>query len=408
MKNPVWLAELHRQWLSARGRSLGTKSRAFSRDWNKLLDAAGVVKAEDVGTAAREALKLENEGRLILERHRYRTHNIESVRIPLDSECWLRELFQTAKPEDVLDASLACIRAAAARQHSLHEERWTEWCGTIEAAFSEGRNIRPFQWRSPESVKEVMDLTFALTNRIWAGGLIREVSYQVGTDTKWLEPRKRIAERALSSFFGRETPLEAIGIELSESRVQVAGILHLYFDDGRSERISELKACYHLGVDLDCATGLSTPAKRVLMVENSKTTLRRLASLNDHGETLMVACSFPTRGIRRLLELLPPELPLYHFGDTDPVGFDILSKIRGAAGRPVIPFFMHRRVRPVPMPLTRYDASVLPRLLLDPLLEDVRPMLMEILQSGDKGDFEQETLGVPDRAEWPFYGGFPL
>ena len=63
----IWLAEFHRRWHAARGQRLVGASRAFSADWVKLLEAAGITRAEDQATAAQEA---ETCGQLVLKRHR--------------------------------------------------------------------------------------------------------------------------------------------------------------------------------------------------------------------------------------------------------------------------------------------------------------------------------------------------
>ncbi|BCU77048.1 Wadjet anti-phage system protein JetD domain-containing protein [Luteolibacter sp. LG18] len=388
-----WLIELHRQWLAARGKRLGGRARPFARDWNKLLEDADVRRGEDVATAEREAAALVKAGRLALKY--YRSRFIERVIVPLNSEGWLRGLFSTASPGDLLANSLAHVARAAELDHP-DRNAWAKWCASIAAAFTEGKSPRPFRWRSPESVEEILCLAHGLTSREWsAGTLIREASVAMGFDSKVIERRQHVAEAAVSSFFGQPMALTELGIIASENRVQLAGPLCLHFADGTSQPIDAIRGTYHLDEDLARAERITTPATRFLTVENSKTTLRRLAARNAEGGELMAACAFPTRGLRRVLELLPPELPLFHFGDTDPAGFHILAKLRSIAPREVTPWKMHRRLKAEPVPLTDYDRRLLPRLLEDPWLEDVRPVLREMLESGDKGDFEQETL---DRA----------
>lgn len=405
MKNlPIWLEELHRQWQVARGNDLATRSRPFSRDWTKLLDDAGIRRAEDIKTAERELLFFEKQKRLLLKRHQYRSYHIKRIILPLVAEPWLRGLFHSVPAKCLLENSLVHLRQAAEWQHGSQEERWQEWCSLIEDAFTQGKNYRPFFWRSPESVRDILKLIYELTSRNWKEGtLIREASVEICSDSKKLENKLRVVESALTSFYDQETSIESLGIIGSESRVQFAGKITIHFEDGSSESITKLQASYHLTSDLDRATHITTPAKRLLTVENSKTTLRRLASLNQQGDTLLVACSFPTRGIKRLLELLPKELSLFHFGDTDPAGFHILSKLRSIAPSPVTPFLMHRRIRESRIELKSYDKSLLSGLLEDPLLEDIRTILREIKLSADKGDFEQESLGIPELQGWPFY-----
>jgi hypothetical protein len=400
----LWLAEFHRQWLAARGRHSSPRSRSFVRDWVKLLDDAGIKRAEDVDTAEREVGLFEKSGRFVLKRHRYRNYIIERIVLPLESEKWLHDLFGSISGGELLETSLRHVEDAALWKHPVDPLRWSEWCSEVARSFAAGRRIRPFNWRSPSCVREILTLAHGLTSRRWEEGrLIREASSELKLGSKLLEERRRVAEAVLSSFFGKPTALESLGIVERENSVQFAGRLMLHFTDGSFETIEKLRATYHLTSDLDRAVRIETTADRVLLVENSKTTLRRLAELNESGDTLLVACSFPTGGIKRLLDLLPQGLPLYHFGDTDPAGFHILSKVRLAAKRPVIPFLMHKRESGVVVPLTGHDRKILPSLLADPLLEDVREILLAIQESEDKGDFEQEGIGVPTVRKWPFY-----
>ena len=103
-----------------------------------------------------------------------------------------------------------------------------------------------------------------------------------------------------------------------------------------------------------------------------------------------------------LLAALPANLPHYHFGDTDPSGWHILLKLREASPRPVLPLHMRWRAAPAPSLLTAHDLALLPRLIEHPLLQDCRAELEMMLKQGDRGDFEQESLGMP-RENWPFY-----
>lgn len=406
--HPAWLVELHRQWYAARGKQLGTKSRPFARPWPKLLDDAQVTSAEDVATAEREATKLESEGKIALKRHRYRRHLVEGISLPLESEEWLRDLFGSPVPEDLRGQCMLVISGFAAKEHPLNQDLWVTWLARIREAFEAGTNMRPFFWNRPALVRELLDLTFRITEHSWDDNtLVREASVRLKLDSKWLE-RGRSLESCLASLFGRPTTLEMLGIVRSQPRVEVAGDLTLLFGDGRSPLVlDKLQGSYHLTSDLLAVTSATTPAKRVLTIENTKTTLPRIASLNRDKETLILGCAYPTQGLRRILDLLPQDLPIFHFGDTDPAGFLILSKLRQAAGRPVTPFLMHRRESAKPTPLSSRDRSILPGLLVDPWLEDVRGTLQAISSSQDKGDFEQESLGRPDLPCWPFYRSHP-
>lgn len=405
MKHPVWLAELHRQWFAARGKKLGTKTKPYTRNWGDLLLTAGIRSAEDIAAAGREAEKLEREGLIVLKRHSYRRYLIDRLDLPITSEPWLRGLFESPDPELLRETSLRIVYFFLSRSHPKYPEIWSGWLNSVAKAFSEGRNARPLMWRHPDLVSALLRSVEEITARTWPGDmLIREGSVALGFESKELEKAQRPLEACLSAMFGSPMTLGMFGFQGPGGKVEVAGELTLHFHDGSHARIEGLHGVFHLTSDLDRAAKVTTPAKRVLTVENSKTTLRRIASLNEDRETLIVACAFPSRGLIRLFELLPAGLPVFHFGDTDPAGFLILSKLRRATGRPVTPFLMERRVREDPVALSDYDRSIFPRLLVDPMLEDVRPHLEEIATSGDKGDFEQESLGRPQLPNWPFYG----
>lgn len=334
----AWLTELYHQWYASRGRRLESRATAFHRKWDKLLDAARVLKAEDIKTAEREAFKLRDAGKLILKCNRYRPYIIERISVPLSSEDWLRQLFRAQDPHETLRQSLEHVREAATWQHPLLPESWANWLKRLETTFQAGGQVRPMSWRHPDLVKQLLRVTFQISGRHWPPEtLVREASKDLGLEAKDLEKSQRSIEACLSSLLGRPTTLEMVGILGSQPRIEIAGQLLLKFAHGRTQAFHALRGTYHLTSDLSAAVGAETPARRVLTIENSKTTLRRIASLNQAGDTLLVACSYPTRGLMRLFELLPADIPVFHFGDTDPAGFLILSKLRQAIGRLVAP-----------------------------------------------------------------------
>jgi hypothetical protein len=184
-----------------------------------------------------------------------------------------------------------------------------------------------------------------------------------------------------------------------------SGPLELVFEDGTRHQTDLLRFESTLPVaEIERAVRLETRAERLLTVENAKTTFLQLARADLPRSTLLVATSFPTQAVRRLLEKLPPDLPHFHFGDTDPSGWDILRRLREIHPRPVRPFQMRWRPKPGAAPLSPRDQPILDRLLFDPAMADCHPQLRAMLEAGTKGEFEQESLGPPVLEEWPFYG----
>ena len=404
MKNPEWLEELHRQWLKARGKSFTPRSKPFSRDWTELLGQAGVHGSEDLSAATREAEKFEKQGILILKRHRYRTYIIQRVVLPLEKEDWLRELFSSTSPSQLHEKSLRCLKTHQEKCHAIYPNAWQSLLERLATSFQQGRNLRPFHWARPDHVDSLLETVYLISSREWeTGSLVRHVSTQIGLKSKDLERRRRQIESALSLMLDQPFVLEGLGIRCSQPRIEIAGDLTLHFADGTTQRIDELASTYQLTSDLERAEFATTKATKILSVENTKTTLRLLSEANKGKDTLLIAGTYPGEGFQRLLQLLPSDLPAYHFGDTDPAGFLILSKIRAKANRTVTAFLMKYRIASKPVALTDFDRKIVPSLRIDPLLADVREEIEAFEMHKCKGDFEQESLGKPNLPKWPFY-----
>jgi Uncharacterized protein conserved in bacteria C-term(DUF2220) len=393
MKTPAWLTEFHRQWHAARGKRVEGSIRAFSRNWVELLEASGITSAEDQATAAREA---EACGHLVLKRHRYRKYLIERVTLPLASEAWLIERFGGTASEVLRGGSLEIVSDFSARGHSRFPAEWSALCDALRSAFTHGRSLRPFRWDLPETLRHLLEVVGKLSERDWsAGTLIRAASVDIGLDSKELERHRRTFESGLARLFGTEISLKSLGLIAGDSHVELHGPVCLHFPDGSVHDFDGLANVLISAADLARCTSISTTAERLLSIENRKTTFRQYAAANHDRRTLVATTSFPTPAFRELLEKLPSDLPHHHFGDTDPAGWHILLKLREATSRPVAAFQMKWRPAVIPSPLTPFDRKLLERLLATHLLSDVREEILIIQERGDRGDFEQETLGPP-------------
>lgn len=404
VKPPSWLAELHRQWQGARGERLAAATTPFSRDWDKLLEDAGVRSAEDKATAVREVLALRDKKHLELKTHRYRHYLIEKVRVPLASEAWLRALFDAPDAVQLQQQSLAAVAAEAMVPHARYPQLWARWCEDLRQAFAEGRTLRPLNWKQPAEVAQMLGVVRRLTEKAWLRGVsIRSVSTDTAPHSKWLEERQGPVESALTAFFGDVTSYQSLGMTGSSGLVWLAGPLVVHFEDGRMVDHSASQGIYSIDeVDLGRVAFFTTRALRLLTVENRKATFRDIAAANVDGSTLVAASSFPTAAMRLFLARLPTGLPHYHFGDTDPAGWHILLKLREVSPG-VLPLHMRWRSKTQPSPLTEVDRKLLPELIASPLLQDCRGEMEIMMTRNDRGDFEQESLGVP-QPHWPFFG----
>jgi hypothetical protein len=397
-RGPSWLAEFHRQWLGARGRKAQGPLLAFTRDWEKLLDASGCRTAEDRAAAGREVAALEKEGRLGVVRHRYR-HFIERVRLPLGEEGWLRGLFGSEDPVVLQERSLAVVEAARGKGHVIFPELWEGWCARVREDFLTGKGRRPLLWRQPEVTGFLLKVVWQLTSREWrAGTHVRDASVALGLDTKALERHQGAVEAALGGFFGERARvgLEALNLMMTNSVLLFHGPLVLKMPGGVAEPARWLEGAASVSaVDLERAVRLGTTARAVLTVENNKTPFRHAVAANAGGDLLVVASAFPTRAVRLLLEKLPAGLPHYHFGDTDAAGYLILQKLREVVvERPVVAWGMEWRDREGSPALNSYDRRVAGKLLADAGMADVHGDLQRMLEAGRKGDFEQEGREV--------------
>ena len=304
---PVWLKIFYDRWNTGRGNQLSPGKTAFWYDWNDLLDEAGLLRAEDRKAAERDFLTLceatsETAAKLQTKLHKHRRYLIEKIILPLASEAWLMEIFGHDPAVQLHQDSLQVVSEFNSLPHPLYPELWTEWCSKIEAAFQQGRNLHPLFWKRPSEVRDLLQMTRDFTTKNWQDGTrIREVSVELGMDSKGLEERQSLLESCLGSFFERPSPLESFGIVLSTSKVELVGDLTLHYADGTSRSIQNLKGITTVSLcpDLEDAVSATTTATRLLTVENSKTTLPALAARNTDGKTLLAACAFPSKALVR-------------------------------------------------------------------------------------------------------------
>jgi hypothetical protein len=408
VKPPAWLAELHRQWYGARGLSLQASTRPFSRDWQGLLDAAGLSSAAERSNAETEAKQLQDEKHLELRTHKYRTYLIEKVVVPIAEERWLIELFGGTPALDLRRNAAEIVASARSQKHPRWPESWEQLCDRLLAAFADGKNVAPFYWKNPQETELVLNVLYKLTEKEWpAGTLVRNASEALTGDSKFLEDRLNPIESALSLLFGEETTLDALGILNSQSHVFLQGSLILHFGDGTVQSIESPLGDISLSLDVLCrAERATTLASRILTIENVKTTLRQAVAANANGDTLLIATSYPNAATKRLLEILPADLPHYHFGDTDASGYAILRSLREIGRRPVERFLMAWQDSENSAPLSEHDRRLLPSLKTSFLMNDCLADLLAMQNAGRKGRFEQEAYGAPALAHWPFWTQF--
>ncbi len=108
--NPEWLTfpvlvEFHRQWWRRRSGRLGEGKTPFSRDWESLLEDAGLLSAELRREAERDVRLVADHGLLRIKPPPRRPRLIDRIQLPVDQELRLATLFgdPLERPDPVFD-----------------------------------------------------------------------------------------------------------------------------------------------------------------------------------------------------------------------------------------------------------------------------------------------------------------
>jgi hypothetical protein len=365
----------------------GSGARDFTLDYKELQlgDAATQIEAEELLRRA----AAHSGGLLQLETYPRDARLILLVRLARDGgEAWLFAQIGESSPTQE--------RAALASIFDSFTESTlpTDWLANLSCQALNGGSIHPFRRDDPEGNRVL--LTILARVIVWQGeSLLRFASCVICHDSKRLESLRSALEVALGQICGKS--FEDLGLLEQPRQVLFHGPLQLDLLAFGSLRgavsISE--------TDIQAAHVITCSAERILTVENLESFLE-LVKLN-RGDTLLIQTSYPNRAVLSLLARLPAELPSYHFGDTDVYGFDILRDLREKSARAFHPLHMRYRPSAHSEPLSRDDLRTLRRVLDSPVLADCRTELEAMQAAGRKGDFEQESLGRPRLASWPFY-----
>ena len=376
----------------------------FTLDYHKLLKAAHADSAQ-ARIYAEDRLRLaadQSKGKLKLDTHSHDERLIHIVRLSRnDGETWLFNHLRESSPTEERGQLAKLFESfQEAPVSSDWKSPWSNWCLQLAQHALDGSSVAPFTRDDLAGNRELLTIIPRVLD--WQGeSLIRFASCMICRDSKKLEQLRPRLESALRQITaGRIQSLEELGLLEKPRRVFMRGPLRLELPGGTLD-LGLLHAPVSISeTDIHQAIAIHCDASQVLTVEN-ETTFLELAKLNS--DTLLIQTSYPGRAVLALLARLPPQLPIHHFGDTDPAGFDILRDLRERSGRAVQPLHMHHRPRADSETLLQSDLQIIDRLLADPHLADCHAVLQAMRNSGTKGDFEQESLGLPNLMEWPFY-----
>ena len=388
------LADLYRE--STAGKT-GAAGRDFGLPYERLLREAGCEKGEALVNAEADLRTAESAGALRIQKDR-RSYDWQRVRVPLAVEAALFALIDRISPSVEREAWAAMFdRAAGWPVPTRFQKSWLDFCHARIAQARAGGGWKPFRRERRARAERHLQLVARLL--AWEQPcLLRTASKRLGVDSKYLESSAGTLETLLAlASGGAVASLADLGIDHNPKVVRFHGPVLLRRAGAVTDYARHLGESILSDADLAAADALEFPAPRCVTVENA-TTFHELCRLGC-GD-LFVHTSYPGRATVDFLRRLPPDLPIHHFGDTDPWGFDVLASLRRALDRPVHPLHMHYRPLPESDPLSPRARRKLAALRRDPALEDVREELHRISEAGRIGDFEQETLAVTER-------GFP-
>lgn len=378
----------------------GISTADFTLDYHKLLKAARAdsaharINAEDRLRQAAE----QSQGKLKLDTHSRDERLIHIVRLSREGgETWLFNHLRESSPTEERRQLADLFESFASSSVS---PAWPAWCLKLAQCALDGSSISPFTRDDLAGNREL--LTIIPRMLAWQGeSLLRFASCMICHNSKKLEQLRPRLESALRQITaGRIQSLEELGLLEKPRHVFIRGPLRLDLPGG-TLNLGLLHAPVSISeTDIQLAISIHCDAAQVLTVEN-ETTFLELAKLNT--DTLLIQTSYPGRAVLALLARLPDTLPIHHFGDTDPAGFDILRDLRARSGRAIHPLHVHHRPREGSEILSAPELQIIDRLLADPHMADCHAPLQAMRDSGTKGDFEQESLGRPSLPVWPFY-----
>ncbi|MCB1209579.1 MAG: hypothetical protein KDK97_09645 [Verrucomicrobiales bacterium] len=403
-QSSVVLRTIARRYRASQVGRTGAATGDFVVDYRELIKSAQATDGEALETARkdlRDAHRVSG-GLLVLETHSRDTSLFLRVRLALEGgESWLFGAIGESSPTQER-ALLAKVFTIAA-DHCVPEawaERWRGYCEDLATRCEKGGPITPFDRGDLSGNAELLQILERLLG--WSGeSMVRFASCVVCGDSKRLEQLQPKLESCLAQLHGvAQMTFEDIGLLEKPRSVLVHGPMLLKLPRGELN-LGLLRGPVALSeIDIDAAEIIIDPTVRVLTVEN-ETTFLELTKLGSG--TLLIHTSFPGRAVRALLAKLPTDLECWHFGDTDPAGYDILRSLRAATGRAIGALHMRFRSDEQGLELGNQDVRTLTRLIGDPLLHDVQQDLLAMQSAGNKGAFEQESLGLP-ALDWPFYG----
>lgn len=386
---PILLALAKAYADSVAGRTGG--ARDFTIDYEKLLRRAKLHDgdAREIAEHELHIAERQSAGGLVIDRHPRSGQKLRVRLTATTGEAYLFKAIDHPTPDSRRNNLAQFFRAAKSQfVPAPYRENWNNWLESLAVAATSGSSILPFTRDAADANHALLTAIHGVLN--WQSeSLIRYASARITGNSKTLEALRPRVESALRTITeSEETTLETFGILKVPRSVNLHGPLRLRFEDAALD-LSTLSGPFTLSAtDIENAV-LHTTAPILLTVENESVFLE-LARRNPG--VLLIQTSYPGSATCQLIAKLPADLSCYHFGDSDPAGFDILRDLITRTGRSFQPVLMN--YKPCGEKLTNQESKLLAKLISSPQLHILRPTLEQISSTQLKGKFEQEQISI--------------
>ncbi len=367
-------------------------SRDYTIDYEKFLRSTKIADGDEREIAERELreAELKSNGLFQVERHS-RSGIPERLRLCGDGgEQWLfQQIGETSPTEQRAILSNAFREMAACSVPERWQEAWSAWFHQLCESALNGGSIQPFRRDNPEG-------NAVLTNTIsgilhWQGpSLIRYASTAICGDSKQLQKLELRLRVALVAITGSDA-FEDFGILRKPRSVTFHGPMRIQTDNKETDFSMFAGPVALSETNLTPGSLVTTTTTLCLTVENEDT-FHELAATNPG--VLLILTSYAGSAVRRLIDLLPPQLRFLHFGDGDPAGSDILRDLRQKSGRDIQPLLIPGQASHKRRPLAQSELNMLKRLLDSDLPASLQTHAETLFEYGMPTDFEQESIPI--------------
>jgi len=398
------LQVIAQRYRASRAGKRGSAVRDIIFTFHGLLKEAKCLSGPGRFEAIRDIETMEAKQILVIKRHRTDPTAMLEVRLPLEAAGALFDYLGESAPQKVREALAEIFRKALESPvPSQYRAGWETFCNELSVAAEVGNSIQPFDRAKQRQIEIILKALPSIL--AWEGeSLMRFASTSIFSHSKLLESYRSPIEACLQRISGGSvTKLSDLGILDNERSFLIHGPIKLVYAEGEIN-LECLELPARIGVKDIRRAKLVTPAQRCLTVENAAM-LNEIAKLRS-GVILASSGSeggYGNSATVEFLKNLPKNIELWHFGDSDPKGFDILRDLRQRTTRSIQSLHMSYRPSASSPPLSLEDGETIERLAISEFLtETEKDELKSLKASGSKGAFEQESLGKP-KAVWPFY-----